>query len=194
MVWSFFFTFDWISCLHFVANNCRSLACFRKGDEGTGEMLTVLFMITSVALNNTPYCPHWYLMTSVILSPRAETAARAENTGCVLETPFVRQPVTHGFGGSSPRPQLGAHPLCTFCTFHKWLCLYNPRCTAFLSPHRWTAGCPRFNSTTALARHPHLLYTSQSSVLIPFLFFLIVKHDKSWFGGASFQGRAKAVV
>lgn len=74
-------------------------------------MLTVLFMITSVALNNTPYCPHWYLMTSVILSPRAETAARAENTGCVLETPFVRQPVNMGLE-ALPRAPSSGHTLC----------------------------------------------------------------------------------
>lgn len=53
----FFFAFDCIPCLWFVANKCRRLACFGKGDEGTGEMMTVLFIIILVMLNNTLDCP-----------------------------------------------------------------------------------------------------------------------------------------
>lgn len=96
----------YLACTIF-ANNCRSLA-FQEGDEATGEMLTVLFMIILVSLDSSLCCPRlYYLLTFVSLSERTERAARAESTSCVLGTPFAREPVVHGLGGCSLAPAPG---------------------------------------------------------------------------------------
>lgn len=128
----------YLACTIF-ANNCRSFA-FQEGDEASGEMSTVLFMIILVSLNTSLRRPRLYLMTFVSLSARADGAAGAENTSRVLGTPFTREPLAHGLGGSSLAPSslpaCPAHPVCTFCTFQAGICLHNPGCPAFLSPHR----------------------------------------------------------
>lgn len=92
----------------FLPTFAEVLPVFREGYKGTREMLTILFMIITVALNIAQYCPCWYL-TFVALMPRAEASARAENAGCVLEASLARQPVARGLRASSLRtPAPGA--------------------------------------------------------------------------------------
>lgn len=111
-LWKWCEVFSLALVVHFASSLLPTFAevlpVFREGYKGTGEMLTILFMIITMALNIAKYCPCWYL-TLVALMPRAETSARAENTGCVLEASLARQPVAHGLRASSLRtPAPGA--------------------------------------------------------------------------------------